>query len=227
MLKKQLQTKIVFFDNDGTLTAYRVAWVYMHQWLGTWEPEGKRLLDEHIQNKTPYDEFSKKSTRLWVGISRDRFLERIRTIPVHPDIDKVVKELKGAGIKLAVLSSGFSLWKEVWLEREKIKWDYYMANDLVFDKDDRCTGEIVMNVTDNVPGTMKGDLVRKISEKEGILKDECVFTGDGRGDVPGFIECRYGIAIDPENDDVRNAAKWVLRGDEFGKVSGIILGKDL
>jgi len=218
--------RLVFFDNDGTLTANRVSWVYMHTHLGTWGPESRRLLESHLANKTPYDEYARESVKAWKGIPKERFLERLRTIEIRPDIGKVVHILREAGMKLTLMSSGFSLWKEVWLEREGIEWDYYRANDIVFDEQGLCTGEIVMNVTDNVPGTDKGSLVEQIATLEGVSKEQRVFVGDGRGDILGFEKCAFGIAIDPESEEVRAAARYVLKGDDFGRIVDILVPAD-
>jgi phosphoserine phosphatase len=217
-----MRIKMVFFDNDGTLTNNRVAWVYMHEHMGTWE-RGRVLLEQHITARTPYNEFAEESVKLWTGIPKTKFLERLRGIEIRPGVRTVVKKLRDAGLMLAVLSSGFSLWRDIWLEREGIVWDYYRANDLVFDENDIFTGRIIMTVTDNVPGSDKGSIVQEISMIEGVSRDERVFVGDGRGDIPGFEHCAYGIAIDPETELVRSAAKYSLEGDDFERVAQILL----
>jgi HAD superfamily phosphoserine phosphatase-like hydrolase len=215
--------RIVFFDNDGTLTDNRSTWIYTHSWLGTWEPDGRRLLEHHLKNRTPYDQFARDSVRLWKGAPREKFLERLRTIGIRRDVPEVLRALMNAGMKLAVLSSGFSLWREMWFQREGIRWDYYHANDLVFDSSSLCTGEIIMHVTDNVPGMDKGSWVEWICAEPGIPKEERVFVGDGWGDVPGFKACAFGVAIDPFPEEVRVAAKYVLNGSEFAKVRDLCL----
>ena len=216
--------RLVFFDNDGTLNSYRSTWEYTHRHLGTWEPEGRRILEQHLRKRSPYDEFARESTRLWTGAPRERFLERLRTIEIRPGAVEVIEALKSAGLKLAVLSSGFSLWREIWRERENVEWDYYHANDIRFDRDGFCTGEIVMHVTDNVPGMEKGTWVRRIAQEEGISKEQRVFVGDGWGDIAGFRECAFGVAIDPNMQEVRDAARYVLGPDEFPTVLDILLG---
>ncbi len=214
--------RIVFFDNDGTLTDNRSTWIYTHKHLGTWETEGRRLLEHHLANRTPYDEFAKESVKLWTGFPKEKFLERLRTIGIRSGVPKVIAALRKAGVKLAVLSSGFALWQEIWREREGIEWDHYHANDIQFDGDGICNGEIVMHVTDNVPGMDKGSWVERISEKEGIPKEERVFIGDGWGDIPGFEKCAFGVAIDPSQDDIRDAAKHVLGPNEFVRLLEIL-----
>jgi len=210
--------RIVFFDNDGTLTANRSTWEYTHKFLGTWD-RGKPLLDEHLANRTPYDEFARASTKLWKGFHREKFIERIRTIEIRPGVGDVVAYLKERKILVAVVSSGFSLWREVWKERTDIDWDYYYANDLIFDENDLCTGEIDMQVTDNVPGLNKANWVERIcAEPLNIPHEERIFVGDGYGDIPGFEACAFGVAIDPSTEDVRNRADLVLRGEEFPKL---------
>ncbi len=210
--------RIIFFDNDGTLTDNPSTWIYTHKWLGTWEPDGKRLLDHHLKNKTPYDEFSHESVKLWKGVPKEKFLDRLRSIGVRPGVPETLRALRSSGLSLAVLSSGFSLWREMWKEREGIEWDHYHANDLVFDENGIFTGEIEMHVTDNVPGMEKGSWVERICAEEGIPKEDRVFVGDGWGDVSGFEACAFGVAIDPSPEYVGDAAKYVLAEDEFNKI---------
>ncbi len=215
--------KLIFLDNDGTLNTERSTWEYFHRHLGTWESVGKALEEAILRDRTPYDEFARQSVASWKGIPKSKFMERLRTINIRDGALEVISAIKDSGLKIAVLSSGFSLWKDIWRERG-VEWDYYYANDLIFDKNDISTGEIEMKVTDNVPGLDKGTLVGKIQKLEGLKKEETIFIGDGWGDVTGFKKCAFGIAIDPNMDEVKQAAKYVLRADEFRKVLDIIFG---
>ena len=213
--------KMIFFDNDGTLNIERSTWKYMHSWLGTWESSGKALDEGIMRDRTPYDEYARQSVRLMKGFPRQKFIDRLQTIEMRKDSIEVIRILKESGFKLAVLSSGLSLWREVWIEKG-IEWDYYHANELIFDDNEICTGEVIVNVTDNVPGMDKGAWTEKIRQTEGIEKDESVFVGDGWGDVPGFRNCAFGIAIDPNMQEVVDAARYVLGPDEFMKVLEIV-----
>lgn len=214
--------KLVFFDNDGTLNTYRSFFEYFHKHFGTWEPEGRKILEHHMKERTPYDEFCRTSVRLWKGFPREKFLERLRTIEIRPEAPGILRKLIESGVTTAILSSGLTMWKGMWMEREGISFDHYHANDLKFDENDICTGEIEMHVTDNVPGMDKGSWVERISEEEGVSIEERVFIGDGWGDVFGFRKCAFGVAVDPNLDEVRKAAKYVLGPDEFGKLREIL-----
>ncbi len=214
--------KLIFFDNDGTLNTDRSTWEYFHKHLGTWE-EGRPIMEHHLEARTPYDEFSRISTRLWKGFHKEKFMERLRTVKIRPGAPALIRDLKAAGLKLVVLSSGISLWRQTWWEREGIDWDHYHANDIVFDEDGICTGEIEMHVTDNVPGMDKGSWVERISEEESIPIEERVFIGDGWGDVSGFRKCAFGIGVDPNMQEVIDSAKYVLYGDDFLKIKDLLL----
>jgi HAD superfamily phosphoserine phosphatase-like hydrolase len=214
--------RLVFFDNDGTLNTYRSFFEYFHRHFGTWEPEGREILDHHMTERTPYDEFCRESVLLWKGFPKDGFLERMRTIEIRDQAPEIIRELTGAGVKIAVLSSGLTLWRDMWMEREGISFDHYHANDLKFDENGVCTGEIEMHVTDNVPGMEKGSWVERIAEIEGVPREERIFIGDGWGDVGGFRMCAYGVAIDPNLDEVSKAARYILGPNEFGKLRGIL-----
>jgi len=225
MNKIETPYKIVFFDNDGTLNTGRSTWQYLHKHFGTWEPEGRILQEKFLSERTPYDEYSRTVTRLWEGIHRDKFIERLGQIETRGNAVELIKTLKVSGLKIGVLSSGFTLWRDVWRERAGLEFDYYVANEIIFDGDGVCTGEIEIRVTDNVPGMDKGDWVERISDELGILYEERVFVGDGWGDVPGFRKCGLAIAVDPNMSEVNEAADRVLGGDEIMKVVEIISGK--
>jgi len=217
--------KIIFFDNDGTLNTGRSTWEYLHKYFGTWEPVGRVLQEKLHRNRTPYDEYSRQVTAIWKGIHRDRFIERLGEIDARPGAVELVRSLSASGIKVALLSSGFTLWQDVWRIRAGLEFDYYQANEIIFDDDGFCTGEIIMRVTDNVPGMDKGNWVEKISDELGIPEEDRVFVGDGWGDVPGFKKCGLSIAVNPNMPEVVEAADHVLGGDEISKVIDLIIAQ--
>ncbi|HEX9744615.1 MAG TPA: HAD-IB family phosphatase [bacterium] len=221
MMIRSSPYKVIFFDNDGTLTTSPATWNYIHQHFGTWEPEARELLQHHLRNRTPYDEFCRDSVALLKGFPKSGFIEKLMSIETRDGAREVYHEIRKTGLKIAVLSSGMSLWREVWKQKEGFDFDHYHANDIVFDNEGNCAGEIVMNVTDNVAGMDKGDRVERISEIEGIGRDERIFIGDGWGDVRGFRKCALGVGIDPD-DETRVEADIVLESNEFKKVLDII-----
>jgi len=210
--------KIIFFDNDGTLNVNRSTWELLHKHFGTWEPQGREMQEILLRDRTPYDEYSRQITRMWKGIPKERFMEVFRQLPFREGAVELVRELNKRGFILAVLSSGFTLWRDLWHDREKIDWPHYVANEIIFDENGICTGEIDVHVTDNVEGMDKGTWVERIATEEGIDPQKCVFVGDGWGDVPGFKKCGLAIAIDPNMDEVVEAADVVLEGGEIRKV---------
>ncbi len=215
--------RLVFFDNDGTLNSRRSFVEYFNQHFGTWDSRARSLLEHHLRDRTPYDEFVRECVGLWTGVPKERFLERLRTIEIRPGAPELLRALKSARVKTAVLSSGLTLWRDMWLERENIAFDHYHANELIFDSDDLCTGEIEMHVTDNIPGMDKGSWVERISALEGVSIEQRVFVGDGWGDVSGFRRCAFGVAVDPNLEEVRLGARYVLGPDEFSKLHEILL----
>lgn len=224
MKKNNSKFKIVFFDNDGTLNTGRSTWEYLHKYFGTWEPEGRLMQEKLLHDRTPYDEYSREVTSIWEGIPKEKFLERLGQIEVRDGAVELIRTLQESGIKLGILSSGFTLWRDVWKRRAGLEFDFYKANEIYFDSDGLCTGEIEMHVTDNVPGMDKGNWVEKISDELGIPEEERVFVGDGWGDVPGFKKCGLKIAVDPNMPEVNEAADYVLGEDEILNVLDLITG---
>ena len=222
MQRIKTKFKIVFFDNDGTLNTGRSTWRYLHEHFGTWEPYGRLLQEKLLRDRTPYDAYAREITAMWKGIHRDKFLEKLREVEIRKGVVELINALKLSGLKIGVLSSGFTLWRDVWRERAGLEFDYYIANEIIFDEDGLCAGEIIMHMTDNVAGMNKGDWVGRISDELGILYEQRVFIGDGWGDVPGFKKCALAVAVDPNMQEVIEAADFVLGGDEIMKVLEII-----
>ncbi len=214
--------RIIFFDNDGTLNTGRSTWKDLHEHFGTWEPEGRLLEEKLMATRTPYDDYCRVVTAMWECVPKKEFFERLMMIEVRKEVPELVRSLREMGFKLAVLSSGFTMWKDIWRDVYGIEWDHYRANEILFDENDFCTGEIDVRVTDNVPGLDKGTWVEKISKCEGIPYEERVFIGDGWGDVPGFKKCALSIAVDPNMPEVNEAADVVLSDTELLKIIDLV-----
>jgi phosphoserine phosphatase len=110
-------------------------------------------------------------------------------IPLTEGAERLVRTLKAIGLKVAILSGGFTWFGKKLQERLGI--DYLYANELEI-KDGRLTGRLVGEIVD---GRRKAELLRQIAEREGIRLEQVVAVGDGANDLPMLGVAGLGIAF--------------------------------
>jgi phosphoserine phosphatase len=201
---------LVVFDNDGTLNAQTSCWRYIHEAFGTYENIGKQLLEHHLEHRTPYDEYAQANLLHWKGRKREEFLVVIHSIPLRDGTIDVLRYLKGNGYKLGVISSGFTFWRNRFSNEYDMEFTFYCANEIVFDDNDICTGKIILNTTDNVPGKDKGSIFKREVSALGIPFERTVMVGDGWGDIAAMKLAGKSYAVGHSYPEVRPAAdEWL------------------
>ena len=200
---------LVVFDNDGTLNSETSCWQYTHEGFGTYESVGKKLLEHHLEHRTPYDEYARANLVHWKGHAKEKFLKIIRSIPLRDGAVEVLHYLRERGYKIGVISSGFSFWRDLFRDDWGIEFDFYCTNEILFDANDICTGEIILNTTDNVPGKDKGAIFKREVEKLGIPFDRTVMVGDGWGDVAAMKLAARAYCVGDNFPEVREASEWL------------------
>lgn len=201
---------LVVMDNDGTLNSQYSCWQYIHEAFGSYEPDGRELLEHHLKHRTPYDEYALANLAYWKGRTRGEFIEIIRSIPLREGTIDVLSYLEERGYKMGVISSGFTFWRDLFLERYDIRFSFYCANEIVFDENGVCTGGIILNTTDNVPGKDKGTIFKREVSKLGIPFERTVMVGDGWGDVAAMKLAGRSYCVGNNYPEVRETAdEWL------------------
>ena len=59
--------KVVFFDCDGTLTAVKSSWQYLHERLGLWDDHAEEFQELFREGKIDYAEFCAGTEPLTAG----------------------------------------------------------------------------------------------------------------------------------------------------------------
>ena len=203
--------KVVIFDLDGTLTAEKSIWEYIHKVLNTWYGHAENYQRQFLQGKISYHQFCELDARVWKGMRVEELRDIVRSVPFNPGMDELTSVLKELGLRLAVVSSGLSLLSE-WVE-EKYGFDYGVANRLLLE-DDVVTGEVEIRVHYD----RKAAWVRNISESFGTRRDEIIAIGDSVGDVEMFRMAGFSISFNSSSRELNQIADVVVRGNDLSHI---------
>ncbi len=113
-----------------------------------------------------------------------------RNLPETEGVGKLMKVLKAAGYKIAILSGGFTYFAE--FMQKKYGVDYVYANELEIGDDGKLTGRYIGDIVD---GARKADLLKLIAQVEHINLAQTIAVGDGANDLPMISEAGLGIAF--------------------------------
>ncbi|MDI6704076.1 MAG: HAD-IB family phosphatase [bacterium] len=188
-----VKVSLCLFDMDGTLTEVVSPWEYLHRKFSLWDGKGEVYLDRYLSHKISYEQFVEFDTSLWQGKRRSEIEEALDEIPFVEGLEETFKRLRNDGIKIAILSTGFSyLGKRI---KRKVGIDdiRVYANELMYDESDWFKG-VKINVS-NDPDSKRGkkDLVREICNEIKTSPVNTVAIGDGSSDKEMFESCGLSI----------------------------------
>lgn len=184
--------KMVFFDCDGTLTAVKSSWQYLHERLNLWDENADRFQRLFLAGKIDYYEFCRRDASLWTGLPLARVLDIVDEIPCHQGTREVVGLLRDQGIGTVILSTGLSFLVE--RVQAELGIDKSVSNHLLVENG-LLTGRIRVDIEqDN-----KKFWVERILDDAGIAPGEAAAIGDGEGDRGMFESVGLRIGYDPHD----------------------------
>jgi len=206
-----MATKLVVFDMDGTLLAERLIFVLADRF------GFRKMLEMIMEGGSPEYEKTRRIASLLAGITKQQFYHILGHIPLSVGTEAVVRELKGRGYILAIVSDSYTLATE-WL-KEKLGFDYTIANELSLEND-KISGEIKMPLGWGKAeeqclkhSVCKLNALIYLSQKTGIPLGRCVAIGDNLSDVCMLKKAGLGIAFNPKHSRVEKAADIVVTED--------------
>jgi phosphoserine phosphatase len=110
-------------------------------------------------------------------------------LPITEGADRLIRNLKAYGYKIAILSGGFDYFGNHLKERWGI--DYVHTNILEIE-DGKVTGRVRGDIVD---GKRKAELLAQIAEGEVIRLEQVIAVGDGANDLPMLNLAGLGIAF--------------------------------
>jgi phosphoserine phosphatase len=186
--KRNPPFKLVIFDLDGTLTQERSVWEYIHKQLGKWYGFAEEYQKQFLAGKISYEEFCEQDARVWRGMRVKELEEMVKTVPFHSGADELIPYLKEKGLKLAMISSGLSLFSD-WVH-QKYGFDYSVSNDLLHEN-----GVLTGKVKIQVYYDQKAEWVKRILKQFRIKPEEAIAVGDSKGDIDMFQKVGFSIAF--------------------------------
>jgi phosphoserine phosphatase len=200
--------RLAIFDLDGTLKQARDPYVYLHKRLGTWEAS-QAFFQKGLAGELDYDEWLRLDAEQWTGVPRAKMEHLFRENAYLPGARETVLALKGAGVYVAVVSTGLRLHAEQ--VQADLGLDWILANEVFFE-DGVVTGQAQVHV----PEGGKGQIVAQLQAEFGVEPGECLAVGDGTSDADMFAHVRVGVAVNPASERVRTAADLVLEETDLG-----------
>jgi phosphoserine phosphatase len=187
--------RMVVFDLDGTLIEGKSSWRRVHEFFGT-ERKGDDGLAKYERGEMDYAEFMKHDVSAWpAGISRSVLEKILSGFTFSKGARECTCGLRRRGLKMGVVSSGLDMLANMVCQDLGI--ECCVANGLVFDRQDRLTGDVLPRV----------DLLKKdealigMASEQGLELDEVLGVGDTKFDIALLRACGYRAAFRPRSSD--------------------------
>jgi len=197
---------MIVFDMDGVLVGVRSSWDFIHNYFHVNNDEN---FQRYERGEIDYKEFMRSDILLWGDASKEQIEYILNGIELHVGAKETIEQLRSAGYKTAIISSGISLLADRVMKQLGI--DYSFSNVLLFDENNKLTGEGVQLVT----LFNKDEVLKQVSEAEGVSPDECIAVGDSRNDIPMFNIAGYSIAFNPKDEEVKEEADVTVYGEDL------------
>lgn len=178
-------------------------------------------LQKYLQGEIDYSDFMRTDIALWGRVHVNQVKHILDEAPIIATAPKLVAELKRAGCKTAIISSGISILADRIAEALRI--DYCYANILLTDEEGFLTGEGEARVALG----NKGAALKKLAEEAGANLKKCAVIGDSRFDISLFKEVGLSIAFNSKDDEVRRAADLVIEDQDLEKALPWLISENL
>lgn len=178
--------RLVVFDMDSTLVAAETIDEIARK--AEKEREVSQITEMAMAGKIDFRESLSKRVALLNGVPLTVLEEIADSLTFNPGALELISALKGMKCKIALVSSGFTIFTE--RIRERLGLDYAYGNRLEV-RDGRLTGHVLEPILD---ADGKQRLIREIMLREDIHEEEVLVIGDGANDIPMVANAGLGIA---------------------------------
>ena len=179
--------RLAVFDMDSTLIEAEVI-DELAKAAGVGE-QVIEITERAMRGELDFRASFKERLALLKGLSEDVLEEIGAGLRLTEGAETLFAELKRLGFKTAILSGGFTYFAHQ-LQR-KLGIDYVFANELAI-VDGKVTGVAVEPIVD---AQRKADLLRQLTEQEGLRLEQTIAVGDGANDLPMLAIAGLGVAF--------------------------------
>ncbi len=179
--------RLIAFDMDSTLIRTEVIdELAKRKGVGD---KVKQITEKAMRGELDFKQSLEKRVSLLKGLPVEVLEEVASTLPLNDGAEKLIKNLKVLGYKIAIISGGFTYFGNYL--KKKLGIDYVFANELEI-RDGVLTGKVVGEIID---GKKKAEILKHIAEKENISLEQVIAVGDGANDLPMLNLAGLGIAF--------------------------------
>lgn len=179
--------RLVCFDMDSTLIQAEVIDELARE-AGVVD-QVSAITEAAMRGELEFAESFRRRLALLKGLDEAVLREIAERLPITEGAERLIRNLKRFGYKVAIISGGFTYFAEH-LKR-KLGIDYVFANQLDI-RQGRLTGEVKGEIVD---GQRKAALLRQLAAQEGISLEQVIAVGDGANDLPMLSIAGLGIAF--------------------------------
>jgi len=163
----------------------------------------RAITESAMRGEIDFTESFIQRIKLLKGLDESVMRDIAEHLPITEGLDRLVSVLKQVGIKIAILSGGFTYFGNYL--KQKYSLDYVYANELEI-VDGKLTGRHLGEIVD---GKRKAELLRIIAQVEKIDIAQTIAVGDGANDLPMLNIAGLGIAFHAK-PKVKESAKQSL-----------------
>jgi len=201
---------LIAFDVDGTLLKEPTSsWRLIHKLLNTTE-RAKQYAKMFYEGKIEYHKWAQLEASLWRGVDYERLREEVLSrIRLQDGCKELFERLRKYPVYCVLVSAGLRMIVEK--VAQELGVDEFYANELIIDNKGRITGDVIVNVT----FYGKGDVVKKVAEREGIPRDRIIAIGDSESDISMFKVAGISIAVNPPKETILRYVDVVIYGSSL------------
>ena len=179
--------RLICFDMDSTLIKTEVI-DELAEKAGVGD-KVRAITERAMRGEIDFKESFTERVALLKGLDESVMHEIAENLPITEGVERLMRVLKRAGYKIAILSGGFSYFGNYL--KHKFNIDYVYANELEI-VDGKLTGRYLGEIVD---GHRKAELLKLIAQVENVDIAQTIAVGDGANDLPMITIAGLGIAF--------------------------------
>ena len=179
--------RLICFDMDSTLIKTEVI-DELAEKAGVGD-KVRAITERAMRGEIDFKESFTERVALLKGLDESVMREIAENLPITEGVERLMRVLKRAGYKIAILSGGFTYFGNYL--KHKFNIDYVYANELEI-VDGKLTGRYVGEIVD---GHRKAELLKLIAQVEHVDIAQTIAVGDGANDLPMITIAGLGIAF--------------------------------
>ena len=153
------------------------------------KPQVSEITQRTMRGEIIFEESLRQRTALLQDLDEDALQQVYDTrVRLSPGAERMLQQMKKAGIKTMVISGGFTFFTE--RIKARLGLDYAAANTLdIFDG--KLTGKVLGKI---IGAEGKAEALKKVSQELGLKREQIIAIGDGANDLKMMGEAGVSIA---------------------------------